>query len=1109
MLCIMNQEMQPVRSAQGEPVQLTGEGINPTLRSEGNIFMADASNRAEQGSGIPNPGLDTSGLSPSQIRDALQVLQRLTPQQRRGLPIDEAREITERSRREAPHTGDRVRAQLGGEGGTTTELPSPKSASEILGGIRLSDYPNEELSRIAGVALRMVASNEVSTETIDRLRKEALEMRLRGADEDQFNRLDEQLRLARAATRRVEREIHDTKLIDLISQHPKLLKHLDKVNEFISKIKQGKYEEKDEEELKRIISAEMAPGSDRLHVDPVTHKVTISDLNPGDYTTTEQFDDFEYTKALLNATIADAVLRAIREGKVAPKEAEEAKKLARAMLLAATEGDSDEDKAKREKGYTEIEAVIENAQPESREQYSMIIESAIEQIQKTPGPSGEYRGEYDHIIEFVLEFGLERILSQADKAPQEDYPQFSLYVTDNIDRIIYMARIYDEDRARKYKVWNEGNGGDRSRVQSPDLFGYLVNLRSKRRTMHELFKGMKDPNTYLQYVTQLLRKTGFRFVEKDIAGVSDVQIIYEQVLGSALSLKEQGWLTDQDFEQADRDTAEILRQSARSKAYQKRMRKSDGSETQRELRDWEVGRAAMMGRSINAASQRRIVYAILGEIPKNPDIQYKSVESEYVARRLAPLKLLPDRFFGQPEAQELLRLIHEELKRDNLTGEIDWTKYGYTREDGTHVGLYGQSQNAADIIDLMITDPKSNSWRSRLMFLKQKDYANIAEGGRSYTIGHWLDNKWRQAEEHETDHKKQEKLFNESIRGVISKQRLFLGTLVRYPHLDAKNKAIIWQNAARFLPSRIAAFFPKETLELIGGPEGERMGKWIQIRNKLWTAERLRVKNDAEALRVGGSGIVKEISAFFQEAGIAEQWEIDVIEALQNFGQGSARKVKMPGAEAMANIKQPFTAFHEDAIKTDWEELSDEDFNRILVSDQNDFAEGYGHLVGFIGDPVMKPEDFVKAFKETKDKIQGPPGLHDAQDRLEAFVNAGLRFRRATTLAKLFGTGNFAGLRLPSSDIERFNLQARIAEDEEQQRDILSGLAQGSVIRDNPNDKDELGRTQYTRMLERNDADRKHQILRMFRLLVQLFGPIFAKTFLTTVFGNLKDLGLE
>jgi hypothetical protein len=153
-------------------------------------------------------------------------------------------------------------------------------------------------------------------------------------------------------------------------------------------------------------------------------------------------------------------------------------------------------------------------------------------------------GNRDHMVEYALEYGLERIISKADENPSESYPQFNLYESYNIDNIIQAARKYDENPSKKQ---NERG-----------MFGYLTNLQYKRRAMHELFQGMKDRKTYVSLVTQLLRKNGLDFVEHKIAGVADVQMMYDQVLGSMYSLKEKGWLNHQDFKKADTEVMGML-----------------------------------------------------------------------------------------------------------------------------------------------------------------------------------------------------------------------------------------------------------------------------------------------------------------------------------------------------------------------------------------------------------------------------------------------------------------------------------------------------------------------------------------------------------------------
>ncbi len=1180
--------------------ELTGQGQTAYSRSRSS-FMADGvNNEANQGA-APGPSARLEGVNTGRFADSdvtnpdtrstlglIAELEGLSPELRQaaadrlaGRPaierMAEERGLTEEAgeRRTAeieeglPARGaSRAEAHAGeppgpGEpvppapletpgrdgGGTATATATPVSedmATTILRAIDPDVITDPRLSRVVKQAGDLIEDHEVYSSQIERLLLKARDMQLDGADEAQADIIIEILRDADAQASRDERFFSDSRDIELISAHPLLKVHLNDVTNFLNKLRiDGKV---NEDELHAVTGK-----IGRTNMDLPTKPDGTPDYDAMTDEFNKRLSDFDLAKAILLGNISEAVGKV--EGKKRNAEfGEKVTSLVNAMKIAGSETSSI---AEADAAYEAIEKIIKKADPEDRQDYSLVIEEAINQIESTTmikidpatgdpvlDPDGkpvkiEYHGQYDHVIEFVLEYGLERILSQADKAPQEDYPQFSLYVTDNIDRIVHMARVYDETRERDYGEWKTKNPdlfrhGTR---KNPDMFGYLVNLRSKRRTMHELFRGMKDPNTYLQYVTQLLRKTGFRFVEKDIAGVADVQIIYEQVLSSALAQKKQGWLTDLDFERADEVVAEAFRKSAQSRPedYFKRMIRADGRTEDRQLRKWEVERAAKMGRSINAASQRRIVYAILGDLPENPALLYKSLESEYIARRLAPLKLFADRFFDQPLAKSLMRLIRQEVRRDPNTDELSDTKFGYVLRDkhgkplfdkeGKPLtsGLYGQSQAAFDIMDLMIVDPKSNGWRGWLLFLEQSDYRTLSmgPGGEKFTIGEYLDKMKRQnpPAKDKNSHPDYGD-FNGAVARVIKDQRLFLGVLMRYRNLDDTNLEAIWENAARFIPSRVAAFFPEETENLIAAighgiswlDRTDAAGNVIPgtgLRDRLWLAERLRVKNDAEALRVGGIGTVREISDFFEAAGITDPHEIAAVKALQKFGRDPDGNpiVFMPGAKDLVKIKQPFTAFLDDAPKTDWENMSDEDFNRILVSDQNDFAEGYGHLVGLIANPVMKPEEFSKVFIETIHKIQGPPGIEAAQKTIEPFVTAGLRQRRANALSKAFGSF-LRDTRIAGSEIEMHNLQAQIADNEAIQKQILITLAQADVISDDPGgEKDVKGRTQYVRMLDQNDADRKAQFKGWLRVFLQLLGPALTAQFFKQL--DMKGLGLE
>ncbi len=770
-----------------------------------------------------------------------------------------------------------------------------------------------------------------------------------------------------------------------------------------------------------------------------------------------------------------------------------------------------------------IENIIKDELDPNERSYPHILAEALKGIEGR---------EHDPLIEDVLEYSLERFLSRADAQPLEDYPQFTFTESENISMITQAGRRFDEIR--------EAVGMELGITPGRrEMFKYLTTLSNRRRIMHEIFKGMNDLESYTGLVTRALRKSGMSFVEKQLVGVSDIQIDYDKVFLSMKSLKLQnkGWLLEEDFDEADRRVERIFADSVNnhSDRFNRSYIDANGNMQTRPLRKWEIERAFHMGRDISGASQRRVVYGILGDVPKNADELLKSVGHEPIARRLAPLKLLPDRFFNQPIAVRFLQMLKHEQKR-KTDGTIDNYKYGYVVKDkagrqlrgadGEPVtrGFFGGTQGESSIMDLSITDLKSNSWRARLMFLKNPLFGERMPDGRRRTIGEYLDSTKDDALEamgnvsrKERHHRKSELIrgWNDSIRDKISEQRLFLGVLVRYSDLDEANKAIIWKNTARFQPSMIASLFPNETLRMFGMQEQAIDGvtkdvelttreqaqtRWEVIAEKLWLAERMRVTNDAKTISTG-EGALYELDHYFGEAGLNDPAEIAMVRRLQalDLGYQTDEANKDNYAQILAHGTFPFTAFLDDAPETAWEELSDYDFTRLLVNDQNSYQEGFGGIIGLADNPVKKIEDANKILIEAFDKAKGPPGIERMQEVFEPIVRTTYKMRQMKQLAKWAGETLMRLSRKPTSIIEEYNLSAGIADAEKEQADGLTGLAQAEVLNDDPDQVDEFGRTQFFRARHDLDADRLDVLLGFFRLLFQMGLGIsaeeFAKTF--------------
>lgn len=825
-----------------------------------------------------------------------------------------------------------------------------------------------------------------------------------------------------------------------------------------------------------------------------------------------------------------------------------------------------------------IEDVIDGMDPNNRD-YTGAIATVIgalgtERTSQSPAQGierAEASKEYDPLIEDLLEYSLERILNRADSDPVGDYPQFTFTESENISVIAHAARRFDEIRRIDFEKDNVSLPEDKKKKLGDvpgrrDMFNYLTTLANRRRTMHELYKSMNDLESFTGLVTRGLRKDGMDFVEKQLVGVSDVQVIYDKVFLSKLSLKtpDQGWLLEDDYRDGDAQALSILKDSAtkHSDIFNKSYVDKDGNVQTRPLREWEIDRAFHMGRDLSGASERRVIYEILGGVPENADNFLKSIMHEPIARRLAPLKLIPDRFFGHPVAKRFIDMLKEEQKRGN-DGEINNYKYGYMRGEKP-VGFFGVDQGDTSIIDLTITDPKSNSWRARLMFLKNPKF-QYELGGKKQTIGGFLDESKSAAIKEAEDmgmlmkidsrastrervkhHHEQIKVVeewsdSEEIRRVLNKQRLFLGTLIRYPGLTKDAKAMLWGNMARLNPSSMASLFPNETLDLVkhefdlGDDREAAVKKWQEIAEKLWTAERMRLHDDAAFVRTG-KGSASEVGKYFDRVNLTTD-EREIIKKLQslNFenntdGKGDVEKFddyqrelaklnlnKKANAASIKKIKKemgklkpmilagaafPFTTFLDDAPETDWSQTSDFDFTRLLVNDHNAYQEGYGHIMGLLDDPTMKPEKAAEVLFESFEKVKGPPGIEGAQKVFEPIVRATAKLRSMNNASKWLGESLVKMARKPASPIQEYNLQAEVADDEKQTAAFLGALAQKDVISDDPAERDEFGRTQYERLRSQTESDRMAVILGSLRLMMQLLGPAFVMEFA-------KSLGIK
>ena len=745
---------------------------------------------------------------------------------------------------------------------------------------------------------------------------------------------------------------------------------------------------------------------------------------------------------------------------------------------------------------------------------------------------------------YAFEYLLEKILRISDYTPLSPIPQTSFTQVENVTRIIAAALAFDKDERKRF-------------------YSYLLELKEKRETSHELFRLMRYKGAYEKYVGEHLTNNGFDFLENEIVGVSDVQQAWEKVLADMNSSKGT-YLDQEDFRNAYTEVSGLFRQAAdlNNEGTSTKLTKefkisiNGGLRTIiRPVRRWEIDRALVVGRSVGSASGRLITYGVLGNLPENPDDLFKSLDTEYVARTIAGRKLIGQRFIAQgfsgskkymeiwiknmkkiarskglfygegmmldnPDMRERYSLLKEELDRnpkrlENLTEEEkDLIKKG-------DIGLYGNTVDAWTLLDSSVSDLKSHSWRSKKIFLMSEEYAKISEDGK--TIGKYLDDAWMELDlDRESgagirgkifkrweveweriqnslsneerayfkdksldlvadQERKKNIIFSRGVRDQVLRQRLYSGVLLRDGRFTPQLKTEVWKNVAGYLPSRIAAFFPRERREL-----GINDQEWGKLKNKLFIAEMDRVRKQARMVMENNFTEVA-LSDYYDQNGITNK-EQAMIQSVIRFGEEKA--------EALAKIIFPFNAFLDDVPKTEWMKIGAEDIGRLIVDDYQGYTQANNEVSAIISEPTMRLAESAEHLVKAKRGYESPLGAEGAQSRLEADVLTRYELYGMDTSSK-FGTYSIKKfLRKPTSLIEKYDVDANISMDEQAIAGDAEFLAQHAVIGNDTTKRDFLGLTQLERIKKKGKAALINVWLRHLRILAMLFPLAFAQEFL-------------
>lgn len=778
---------------------------------------------------------------------------------------------------------------------------------------------------------------------------------------------------------------------------------------------------------------------------------------------------------------------------------------------------SEDNREDQDKKYELLDQLVE-ALPmnDGGGQYGIILDLVIAKLKE----KGDRRA-----IEYVLEYAMERFFSPADNQIYGEFPQLNFYAQQNVDAVMDAARHYSEGLDKL----NPNADPKKS------FYVYMQEARSKRMIAHELFRGMKDPERYKGGVADYLRKEGLDFIEKKIAGTAAVQRNYERILGHQLAMKK-GWLTEQEFKDADKQMERVLEGLSRNNRLNRTITLDDGRVGERGLRAWERSRALSMGRAMVALSQRRAAYTALGDIPSgSADALYSSVDQELIVRTLAPLKFITQRFYDQPIAKKFMEMYLEEMRK---RAARDKQSYGVSIQrngEAKRYGLYGKQIDSMTILDTTLTDFKSNGWRARLMFLKQDEFATERIPGKSgdntYSVGEYIDEMMMQADaelkdrinsrrdlpqdekermlhNHHFIDPEKKKIFNDSIREVLRKQRLFLGTLMRERDLDLENRQTIWEQAVRLNPSKIAALLPTLTRDIVksrlGCSDEQADKRWSEITEKLWVAEDARVSEDSTIIQNNVKlkkadmfeGVKENLQSYFAEAGITPE-EAGIINELIQVG--------VENSAALARTKHVFNSILEDAPVTGYEKLGSLDVGR-MIEDQASTNQGLGKFTEIAENCAKKPEEIFKELHEYFVAVKGPAGLGDAQKYAEPVIITYIRMVKMYPFAKHLPMSLIGDpLRTPESLAETFNLQSDIALTDQEVFDFIRSCAQQEMVSDDLTEVNELGQTQFMRLRDETDTSNKKLWAASLRLFIYIFGIAYAMEAMKAMFPRVSS----
>lgn len=666
---------------------------------------------------------------------------------------------------------------------------------------------------------------------------------------------------------------------------------------------------------------------------------------------------------------------------------------------------------------------------------------------------------------------LEKIISMADETPDSPYGSRTgnLYVQTNLQGLLTVAD-----------------------ARFHDYYPYFANLVYVREVAHELNRNLSQGELYKKFVTESLRTSGLNFMHNDIAGVNAVVREYERA-SSNMVRHAKNWFSEKEVREIDSEVSEIIKGTAGD------ITTGEG----RPLTEWEINRALIIGKILFAGTQRMAMYAALGDLPSDAKVTGRigSIPYEYIARTLFPFKTIAARFFAGAGGPKRL------MERAFLEHEAQ------LKEEGTLIyPIFGLDKRTILMDTYGALDSQSHSWRAELMFFGAIQM-NI--DGEKMNLLEYLN---RFALKHGGDPRdpvlggkgvppEARKPFSDDVRETVLGQRLYLPILARYGNFDSSLKADIWKKIILLTPSTIVSVIP-DVVETSDNPT------WEGMRHKLYAAENRRINRDAASYKAGINNdyIQTESGEFNAVLNVVykDSWTADDFNKVLNYmGMSDAslneaeknllQKIVKKGFSESSNLssaKLPFNFAIVDAPEVAWAKtpdgaggLADEDMLRILLSDQQSFAESWGEMNTLMEHPTLGLREHMK---KAVNGIGMVIGRRNAQEIIRPFIIAYLKMASTYRLSEWIGDLQKI-TRQPTSEMEKYYRESHISFEANEREITLEGMAQDGSISDDISEK----RISDLDIVKKKTKSSRGAVMgRMIRLILLLLGPEAGLSFL-------------